>query len=110
METADAQQLGEDSVWGHPCVPRCYQCHKPVRFSRSGECRVRLDESWVKHTVLGHYGDISRPSHHYVYAALGTEVRPESYDPIPPTAILSLVQSGYPVDLVFRIAVQAING
>jgi hypothetical protein len=30
--------------------------------------------------------------------------------PIPPTAILSLVQSGYPVDLVFRLAVQTING
>lgn len=30
--------------------------------------------------------------------------------PIPPTAILSLVQSGYPVDVVFRLAVQAING
>lgn len=30
--------------------------------------------------------------------------------PIPPTAILSLVQSGYPVDIVFRLGVQAING
>jgi hypothetical protein len=30
--------------------------------------------------------------------------------PIPPTAILNLVQSGYPVDMVFRLAVQAING
>lgn len=30
--------------------------------------------------------------------------------PIEPTAILSLVQSGYPVALVFRLAVQAVNG
>jgi hypothetical protein len=30
--------------------------------------------------------------------------------PLEPTVILSLVQSGYPVDLVFRLAVQAING
>ena len=30
--------------------------------------------------------------------------------PIEPTVILSMVQSGYPVDLVFRLAVQAING
>ena len=30
--------------------------------------------------------------------------------PIEPTVILSLVQSGYPVDLVFRLGVQAING
>jgi hypothetical protein len=30
--------------------------------------------------------------------------------PIPPTAILSMVQSGYPIDIVFRLAVQAING
>ena len=30
--------------------------------------------------------------------------------PIPPPAILSLVQAGYPVDLVFRLLVQEING
>jgi hypothetical protein len=30
--------------------------------------------------------------------------------PIPPTAILSLVQAGYPIDLVFRLCVQSING
>ncbi len=30
--------------------------------------------------------------------------------PIQPTAILNLVQSGYPVDMVFSLAVQAING
>jgi hypothetical protein len=30
--------------------------------------------------------------------------------PIPPDAILSLVQAGYPVDLLFRVCVQSING
>jgi len=30
--------------------------------------------------------------------------------PIPPPAILSLMQAGYPVDLVFRLLVQEING
>jgi hypothetical protein len=30
--------------------------------------------------------------------------------PIPPPAILSLIQAGYPVDLVFRLLVQEING
>jgi len=30
--------------------------------------------------------------------------------PVPPAAILSLVQSGYPVDLVFRVLVQSVNG
>ena len=30
--------------------------------------------------------------------------------PIPPTALLNLVQAGYPVDLVFRLLVQSING
>jgi len=30
--------------------------------------------------------------------------------PIPPSAILSLMQAGYPVDLVFRMLVQEING
>ena len=30
--------------------------------------------------------------------------------PIPPAAILSFLQAGYPVDLVLRLAVHAING
>ncbi|MDA8239358.1 MAG: hypothetical protein M0Z67_03180 [Nitrospiraceae bacterium] len=30
--------------------------------------------------------------------------------PVPPSAILSLVQSGYPVDIVFRALVQSVNG
>ena len=30
--------------------------------------------------------------------------------PIPPEAILNLVQAGYPVDLLFRVCVQSING
>jgi len=30
--------------------------------------------------------------------------------PIPPTAILNLIQAGYPVDLVLRFCVQSING
>ncbi|HET6419630.1 MAG TPA: hypothetical protein VFG19_05700 [Geobacteraceae bacterium] len=30
--------------------------------------------------------------------------------PIPPTAVLSLIQAGYPVDLILRISVHTING
>jgi hypothetical protein len=30
--------------------------------------------------------------------------------PIPPPAILNLIQAGYPVDVVLRVCVQAING
>jgi len=30
--------------------------------------------------------------------------------PVPPTAVLSLIQAGYPVDLVLRISVHSING
>ena len=30
--------------------------------------------------------------------------------PIPPTAILKVIQSGFPADLVFRLAVQSVNG
>jgi hypothetical protein len=30
--------------------------------------------------------------------------------PIPPTAVLSLIQAGYPSDMVLRISVHSING
>jgi len=30
--------------------------------------------------------------------------------PLPPSAVLSLVQAGYPIDLVFRVCVQTVNG
>jgi hypothetical protein len=52
---------------------------------------------------------IDRPT--ITYSPLsGAKFAQNIMTPIPPTAILSLIQSGYPVDLVFRLAVQSING
>ena len=41
---------------------------------------------------------------------LGDKFARSLMSPIPPSAILSLIQGGYPVDLVFRVLVHEING
>jgi len=41
---------------------------------------------------------------------MGDKFARSMMSPIPPPAILSLIQAGYPVDLVFRLLVQEING
>ena len=41
---------------------------------------------------------------------MGDKFARSMMSPIPPPAILSLIQAGYPVDLVFRLMVQEING
>jgi hypothetical protein len=41
---------------------------------------------------------------------IGDKFARSMMSPIPPSAILSLIQGGYPVDLVFRVLVHSING
>jgi len=65
---------------------------------------------WGSAETLGGMGQyIDRPT--ITYAPLmGDRFARSIMAPIPPPAILSLLQGGYPVDLVFRIMVQEVNG
>ena len=56
---------------------------------------------------IGKYSD--RPTITY-NPLLGDKFTRSLMTPIPPTAIFSLAHSGWPVDFVFRLAVQSING
>ncbi len=55
----------------------------------------------------GRYED--RPTITY-HPVLGDRFTRSILTPLPPAAIFSLVQAGYPVDLIFRLAVRTING
>jgi hypothetical protein len=57
--------------------------------------------------ATGLYAD--RPTVTYT-PILGDKFARSLMAPAPPSAILSLIQAGYPVDLVFRLLVQEING
>ena len=57
--------------------------------------------------AFGHYVD--RPTITYT-PIMGDKFARSLMSPIPPSAILSLVQGGYPVDLVFRLLVHEVNG
>jgi hypothetical protein len=52
---------------------------------------------------------VERPTITYT-PIMGDKFARSLMSPIPPPAILSLMQAGYPVDLVFRLLVQEING
>jgi len=52
---------------------------------------------------------VERPTITYT-PIMGDKFARSLMSPVPPPAILSLMQAGYPVDLVFRLLVQEING
>jgi hypothetical protein len=52
---------------------------------------------------------VERPTITYT-PIMGDKFARSLMSPIPPPAILSLMQAGYPVDLIFRLLVQEING
>jgi len=65
---------------------------------------------WSTSQTLGATGNyVDRPTITYT-PILGDKFARSLMAPIPPSAILSLLQAGYPVDLVFRMLVQEING
>ena len=65
---------------------------------------------WSTSQSLGATGQyVDRPTITYT-PILGDKFARGLMSPIPPSAILSLIQGGYPVDLVFRMLVQEING
>ena len=65
---------------------------------------------WSNSETLGATGQyVDRPTITFT-PILGDKFARSLMAPIPPPAILSLMQAGYPVDLVFRMLVQEING
>jgi hypothetical protein len=65
---------------------------------------------WSNSEVLGAMGQyVDRPTITFS-PILGDKFARSLMAPIPPPAILSLLQAGYPADLVFRMLVQEING
>jgi hypothetical protein len=52
---------------------------------------------------------VERPTITYT-PVMGEKFARSLMSPVPPPAILSLMQAGYPVDMVFRLLVQEING
>jgi hypothetical protein len=65
---------------------------------------------WSNSEVLGAQGQyVDRPTISFT-PILGDKFARSLMAPIPPPAILNLMQAGYPVDLVFRMLVQEING
>ncbi|MEN6616216.1 MAG: hypothetical protein ABFD12_06635 [Syntrophorhabdus sp.] len=65
---------------------------------------------WTATQSLGIKGQyVDRPTITFT-PILGDKFARSLMTPVPPAAILSLIQAGYPVDLVFRMLVQEING
>jgi hypothetical protein len=65
---------------------------------------------WSNSEVLGAMGQyVDRPTVTFT-PILGDKFARSLMAPIPPPAVLSLLQAGYPVDLVFRMLVTEING
>jgi hypothetical protein len=65
---------------------------------------------WSNSEVLGAMGQyVDRPTISFT-PILGDKFARSLMAPVPPPAILSLLQAGYPADLVFRMLVQEING
>jgi hypothetical protein len=65
---------------------------------------------WGTSETLGATGTyVDRPTITYS-PVMGDKFARSLMTPIPPSAILSLIQSGYPVDYVFRMLVHEING
>jgi hypothetical protein len=65
---------------------------------------------WSSSEFLGTTGNyVDRPTITYT-PVMGDKFARSLMSPVPPPAILSLMQAGYPVDVVFRLLVQEING
>jgi len=65
---------------------------------------------WSNSETLGATGQyVDRPTITFT-PIIGDKFARSLMSPIPPSAIISLMQGGYPVDLVFRLLVNEING
>lgn len=84
----------------------------------SVESQVDLRLTWVNPVVQsgtnaqstgGTVRYVDRPTITYMPLS-GEKFTRSLMKPIPPTAILSLIQGGYPIDLVLRVCVHSVNG
>jgi hypothetical protein len=67
-------------------------------------------QPWSSSQTLGATGQyVDRPTITFT-PILGDKFARSLMSPIPPSAVLSLIQGGYPVDLIFRVLVHEING
>ena len=65
---------------------------------------------WSTSESVGAFGQyVDRPTITYT-PIIGDKFARSLMSPIPPSAILSLIQGGYPVDMVFRLLVHEVNG
>jgi len=65
---------------------------------------------WSTTESVGGFGQyVDRPTI-TLTPIIGDKFARSMMSPIPPSAILSLIQGGYPVDMVFRLLVHSING
>ncbi|NTU43162.1 MAG: hypothetical protein HGA78_08965 [Nitrospirales bacterium] len=80
--------------------------------------QVNLGFSWVhpvtsvatnSQSVLGSAQYVERPTITYMPMS-GEKFARSLMKPLPPPALLSLIQAGYPIDLVFRLCVHTVNG
>jgi hypothetical protein len=76
---------------------------------------VNLNAQWFSHPfsanqsigTLGTYAD--RPT--ITYSPMSGEMFAQRLmNPIPPPSLLTMIQTGFPIDLVFRLCIHAING
>lgn len=115
MEGSDASQHGEDTL----CRCTCFLDVNSIISQYALDSAISLNSSWSSPKEgfgggnilgiggIGRYFD--RPT--ITYSPMtGEKFARKLMNPIPPPALLSLVQTGFPIDLVFRLCIHAING
>jgi hypothetical protein len=83
------------------------------QYQISGAVNLGATINYPPSSTSGNLGGagtyVERPTITYT-PVMGDKFARSLMSPVPPPAILSLMQAGYPVDLVFRLLVQEING
>src|SRR5512136_709588 len=83
------------------------------QYQISGGINVGASINYPPSSTSGSLGGagtyVERPTITYT-PVMGDKFARSLMSPVPPPAILSLMQAGYPADLVFRLLVQEING
>ena len=86
-----------------------YSVEQEIGLGASMEIYRSVDSNFISPNIkaTGRYTD--RPT--ITYSPItGEKFAKSLMTPLPPSTVFHLVQSGYPVDLVFRLGIQSING